>query len=521
MRFNRSISQSEERGNRALPASPRAGGRLFLLMTSSQWLFAGLTGLILALILFPFYRLISPELSVPLFILGITIVHLRYASHFIIPFPHMILAIVILQYILAVWLSCLYPPTDPLFMVGEYLPEYLKYAIWSVVASAIGLGLGMARLRPVARVSFRATPELLRSLDGLIITGIVGLVIAHFTNIRGLGFIFVLLSNLRYVGIYGRMLCKGRGWAWRMGLILMLEMVFAASDAMFHDLILWLFCTVALWIFVYTPSWRLVLGSMAVAFLMLLPLQQAKWQMRDYPNAITENSSAGQRILAKFDRTFTWFSYLVESIPITISGKLDKEFVGDMVSRYNQGWIISRVMQHVPNNEPYARGETVKNAIISALVPRLIFSDKAVTGGQLNMEKYADIKLAEGVSMNLGFAGEMYANFGCLGGVIGCGFYCLAFALLFRAICIRAFYSPLWWAIVPYIGLGMLKAEDDVVGSLNWLVKSCVVLIGVGFVFPAFRQSLFQKPRRMIFNSPSSESPLPESERRAGFKREA
>jgi hypothetical protein len=33
--------------------------------------------------------------------------------------------------------------------------------------------------------------------------------------------------------------------------------------------------------------------------------------------------------------------------------------------------------------------------------------------------------------MNLGFAGEMYANFGLWGGVLGCGVYSLVLGLFF------------------------------------------------------------------------------------------
>ena len=92
--------------------------------------------------------------------------------------------------------------------------------------------------------------------------------------------------------------------------------------------------------------------------------------------------------------------------------------------------------------------------------------------------------------MNLGYAGEMYANFGLVGGIIGCGIYALVFGLLFRWFCQRAFLHPFWWSLVPFIFFAALKAEDGISDTLNWTVKSCIVAAGVYFVFPGFRAAL-------------------------------
>ncbi|MCX6896409.1 MAG: hypothetical protein NTZ16_13110 [Verrucomicrobia bacterium] len=93
--------------------------------------------------------------------------------------------------------------------------------------------------------------------------------------------------------------------------------------------------------------------------------------------------------------------------------------------------------------------------------------------------------------MNLGYAGEMYANFGHVGGIIACGVYALVLALVFRWICARAFTAPLWWCVMPYVGFSALKAEDGVAEILNWTVKATVVMAAVCYAFPAFRRALF------------------------------
>jgi hypothetical protein len=92
--------------------------------------------------------------------------------------------------------------------------------------------------------------------------------------------------------------------------------------------------------------------------------------------------------------------------------------------------------------------------------------------------------------MNLGYAGEMYANFGYWGGIAGCFFYALLLGLAFRWAFKRAVLHPLWWAFVPYVGLIALKADDGIVDVWNWIAKAPIVCAAVYYTFPAIRAAL-------------------------------
>jgi len=481
--------------SKAICEAPVADGGIFLLLTPSQWQIAVIVGLVLALAPFLLYYDISAGIGVALFVLGVVIVHLRYASRFILPFPHIVLAISILQYVLGAWLSHFYPATLPLYDIGPFLPRYLGYATWVVIAGAIGWSLGIAKLRPPRRILLQPTLKLLFCLDLLILLGFAGMSVSSFVKQGNLAFVFILIGSLRYLGVFGRMLCGGSDWAWRLAIILLIEILFSTKYAMFHNLILWILWSVALWVFIYRPSWRVILTAIAAAFLILLPMNQAKWNLR--MNIFgDEHSSAVESKLSSFEKSGLWLSLLAQSVLATVSGHLEDEFISDTATRYNQGWIIARVMQHVPAEEPYAMGETLKDAFISAVVPRMFYSDKVITGGKMNMERYAGIYLNESTSMNLGYAGEMYANFGYWGGIFGCGIYALSFGLLFRAICIRAFVAPLWWAVMPYVGFAALKAEDDIVGVVNWTSKACFVMVAIIYLFPPIRSALFPRSQK-------------------------
>jgi hypothetical protein len=480
-------------GSRPGGASRLEGDRLFLLLTKRQWRGAIAAGTLTAMILWPYYGHISAWVGAALFIVGVTVVHLRYASRYVIPFPHIALLIAALQYVLAAWISDSYPSSNAMFNIGSRLPEYLPFGTLVLLACAAGWGVGFVGMRvPQRRTVVAARSEFLWALDGLLIFGLFNVLICRLIQGTSFSFLFVLLASLRYVGVLGRMVYHAPGWAWRLTLVMAAEIVASTNTGGFHELLLWVAWSGALWIYLHTPSWRTILVCGATALLLMPSLHAAKWALRDHLWGHTYGLNAKSN--SSLGRVSFWLSSLAGNFRDAAAGNLDADATGDMIVRYNQGWIVNCVMQHVPNREPYACGATLKDAFIACLLPRVIYSDKAITGGRLNMQKFAGIQLTEETSMNLGYAGEMYANFGYWGGIIGCGFYCLSLGLLFRAACIRAFASPMWWAIMPFIFFTGLKAEDDIVGVLNWSSKACLLLAGMCLAFPPLRQALFLKP---------------------------
>lgn len=481
----------------ALQPKPEIAGQssaatpVFLLLTANQWLLALAVGVGGALLLYRLYWPISPWVGVSLFLTGTVIVHMRYATRYILPLPHIALLIAALQYVFAAWMSVRYPPSNPVYDIGSRLPEYLMFASLILLAAAVAWVIALFSLQPPAAQSeIAVTPQLLQSLDFLLVLGFLGVFADRYVQGTSLSFVVLLVSNLRYIAVFGRMLCRVRGWGWRLALVIGMEILYASSSTMFHGLILWLSWSFALWLFVSKPSWRVVLAACIAGLLLLPALQRSKAQLREQLFGKDEQAVAQDVRISSVDKAELWVTLLGSSLMQTITGDLEEDFVSEMLVRYNQGWIVDRVMQHVPVMEPFARGGTLKNAVFAALVPRAYFPDKLVAGGKAQMLQYAGMDLGEQTSMNLGYAGEMYANFGYWGGIAGCAAYWLVLGLLFRMACNRAFISPMWWCIVPYVGFSALKAEDDIAGVLNWTGKACVVLFAVCLAFPAFRHAL-------------------------------
>jgi hypothetical protein len=464
----------------------------FLFLNPRHWSQALAISVLASSITAWFTAWISPWISVAVGIWVMTVLHMAWSERVVVSLPHIAILVGALQYVFGAWINFYWPPTNPTYDLGDRLPLYLSYAGPVLIAIALGWMLALVRLRPLMPPEETASPGVLLELDLLLAIGVLAMVAARLVHIASLSFVFLLLGNLRYVSAYGRMLLRGRGWTWRLALVLGAEVLFAAGSAMFHDLLLWSLWTFALLIYKFRPRPLRVLTVVVVGVFLLPALQESKWQLRQDRLFDHEMSEEHASNLAETPlmRAGAWLSYLGSSFIEAVTFNLDTDFVADIAVRYNQGWIINRIMVIVPDTEPYAEGATLKDAAIAAILPRFIAEEKVVAGGNKNMAQYARMELGESTAMNLGLAGEMYANFGYTGGIVACGVYAFLFGLLFRALCHRAFVRPLWWALVPFMFYAAVKAEDDVAFVLNWTVKGSIVLFVVMIIMPNFRRAL-------------------------------
>lgn len=447
------------------------------------------SGLLVAGLAWPKYGQVSIWIGVVLFLMAVTVAHLVFTYDVLAPFPHIAILITGLQYVLAAWLSFYYPADNPVYNIGERLPVYLAYAGWVVTAVCIGWAVSLWQLPRRTFPPVPASAALLAQLDMLLWFGIFCTLFSHFVQLGGLNFVLILCANLRYLGALGRMLVSGAGWRWRIGLVLMLEALLAVHGGMFHGLLLWSASVFAFYIYQRHPGRGFVLGCIAVGIMLLPPLEEAKFYIRGKEWSGDE-SQASLFSMATVENTGDWMQKLGSGLIKSAEGDWDPDFMSYIMVRYNQGWIINRVMETVPAAEPYAEGATLIADLKASVLPRIFFPGKLLAGGKANMERYANYTLSESTSMNLGYAGEMYANFGYWGGIAGCFVYALLLGLAFRWICRRAALNPLWWAFVPYVGLVGLKAEEGVGDVWNWLAKAAVVSAGIYYTFPAIRAAL-------------------------------
>lgn len=275
----------------------------------------------------------------------------------------------------------------------------------------------------------------------------------------GLSFAVHLLAQLGYVGaIYFLFSRSPYRWLFVCAALLPLFRI-SAQSAMFHDVIIWSGLVFCYWFGQRRHELLAKLGLLVVTALVVFTIQAIKHEYR---------AKVWQGEQASLVEQVVGFWSSSESVTRS-------EVLSNVIVRMNQGWIVSAVMARVPAEEPYAAGGTLADAVVAALVPRMLVEDKAMSGGKVNFRRFTGLSLEESTSMAISPLGEAYANFGREGGIALMFGYGLAFAG-FYAGCLRwtvRYPTFLFW--LPLIFYQAIKAETEFVTVLNFLTKGSLV----------------------------------------------
>lgn len=372
--------------------------------------------------------------------------------------------------------------------------EYGKYQMYVDEATYFEYALPATTLYVVVMLAIGASirqKELLSSLDksnfvriGFFLN-VLGL-LALFAGSRvggNLQFLLFLASQVRYVGaIYFLMSRHPLRFLLAAGSVSLL-LLDSVKVGMFHDMLLWLALLYCYWFAQQKWTFKVKLVSLGLTGILLFALQVVKQDYRAQLRRGESPSLAGMI-----------FSYL------SPNGRAwEDQKLSNVIVRLNQGWIISAVMDHVPEEEPFADGETLRNAVESALLPRVLAPEKKGAGGRENFQKYTGLLLEQGTSMGISPLGEAYANFGGVGGIFLMMGFGAFFGLLFKWSLLLVVKRPAFFFWLPLIFYQSIKAETEFVVVLNQLSKGLVVALSVYYFtelnFPArLRKPVVGKP---------------------------
>ena len=282
-----------------------------------------------------------------------------------------------------------------------------------------------------------------------------------------LGFVFFLLSMLKYIGVIYLIHSTQRfRWLVFFG-VLFFTAAASIGAGMFHDLILW---SMLLFTFL-AKEWKMSFPAKMIAavigILFAMTIQSVKLQYR-------METWGGQY---EGNKTLLFISMAANDWK-TGEVFLPKQDV-HMKVRLNQGWIISSVMYNVPAYVPYAQGSTIKDAIVNSAIPRIFYPDKPIAGGRENFRKFTGLTLDDNTSMGISIAGEGYANFGWIGGIVFMFLWGLFINWFWRSLERWSKFFPTLLVWSPILFLQVVKAETEFGVVLNHLIKSSVVVFGV------------------------------------------
>jgi hypothetical protein len=445
--------------------NPGAGRTRILELTNEEWavLFAG------ALVTVAGVAGIRADVTLwPAIGIGfstLVIGHLCLTARRFVAFPDLITAACCLQWIIAPWLAEAYPSRMLVYHMAIPATEYLKYSIPATVALWIGLHLPVARRLSRNWVMPEIEPlskPVRRVLDAAIL---IGFVFDYYNNLVPMQwrFLFYIVASFRFVGALGWMVTRTPGWKLRVIGVMVHLLAIQSTGGLFYLVIHW--GGYFLLVHAFMRSWRGMLAVSLVAGILGLALLQTvkpafRSSLADNPGPVEAVTRLG---------TMMW-ERAQEGDVMDPSADF-----GETLVRFNQGWIIARIMSHVPRNEPYAKGGTITDAAIFSIVPRFLVPSKLVGASRDIFRRFTDIDLPVSTRMGLGIIGEFYANFGILGGIFCTFIYGCLIGWVFLFFADRAQRNPLWWAVAPMILLPAVEPGFNLEDIANHMVKAGVI----------------------------------------------
>lgn len=392
------------------------------------------------------------------------------------------------QWVVTPWLTYLFDSQFGSHAMVVEPASYFLFAVPSSLAYVAGLylpALFSNRLPPAYDFRLANGPRRLSALcDGMIVVGtvvrVVGVPLAPF-SVR---FAVSMIGYLALVGALGLTIVRPKGWWIRVAFALAPVVLFNMRDTVFLESLLWgiLIVTFSAYRVRLRPGWLAAAGCAGVV--VLLAVNAGK---RDFRLDVVEGVEDPRDVATGIGSTVV--DYLT-----TPSALFSWENVSYSILRLNEGWITSRLLVWTPSMEPFARGETVVDALRSSLVPRIFDNTKVLAGGRQNMPRFTGLALTDATSMNLSIPGEMYANWGLTGAWLGSFAVGILLGWVFLQFALRARRSILWFAWAPYVLIGAMSPEMGLAEVLNSVSKSAVLMFAIVYMMPSWRHALW--PRR-------------------------
>lgn len=279
-----------------------------------------------------------------------------------------------------------------------------------------------------------------------------------------LKFFFHLLSAFKYLGVFILIIGDGLKKKWAIILVFGFLILSAFTFGMFHDLLIWLIFLFSILLLKFPISNSLKLFSMFIFILFVIFIQFIK---SDFRYSLSQGKVANIENINEVYRSSSKEN----------GGFLVNENLLKNVTRINQGFILTNIMDNVPRNVPYADGEEMKKIFFSAISPRFLFEDKINAGDQTLFQKYSGMQLNKSTSMGLGSMGDAYINFGLAGGALFMFFYGLLFNLGLIYLNNLSKKIPFVLVFVPLIFFYPIRPDCELQTILGHFFKAMFLVI--------------------------------------------
>lgn len=354
--------------------------------------------------------------------------------------------------------------------MGVSADVYYGYMFPAVLALIAGIKIVDLSRQSYSEKFVAAVTESRRYLTGKGNIGIVMIIIGFVAGIMqvfvpgDLQYVAYLMGKLLYVGVLYTYLSDAKNKKWYLigGLVAVLAS--SLAQGMFGELIYLSALSVILILLGKRVTNTLKYSLTTIGIVFILILQSIKSDYRDVAWLGKTQQSNTEAFFSLFadrlanpDRFFNWTTMF------------------PTVNRFNQGMIVGKVMAYIPQRAAFADGETIFTALAASFVPRLLWPDKPISGGQYNMERFTGY-IIKGYSMNISPMGEAYGNYGVQGGIIFMFFYGLFFSVVILLLLRMIKTKPTLILWFPVLFLNSIQIETDILMCVNSVIKNLIFI---------------------------------------------
>lgn len=287
---------------------------------------------------------------------------------------------------------------------------------------------------------------------------------------------FDYLTYLKYVGL-GILVLNYIKYKDKKALIyiliaLPLIILSVLKSLMFGDLVF----SFALLFIVIVPFLKVsLIKRFTIVFLLgtlVIGIQLIKGPARAY---MRKNENASVQVLVQ---------HLRASDVISKENLLSEGFLSYSIARFNQGAVVSWVMNRVPKKIPYENGNTIASALVGSFIPRIVWPSKPIMGAEM-YKKYTGLP-ALGASFGISQLGEAYVNFGVKGGIVCMFILGLIFNLILNLSLKKSNVNHVFYWLIPLIFLHGLSAETDLTRTYGFMIRFLIVMAVFNWILKKF-----------------------------------
>jgi len=344
--------------------------------------------------------------------------------------------------------------------------DYFAFAFPAVLLFILGLNFLSSKLpgeKPdieALKIYVKENPTMPYTLIG--IGFVASLISIYFSS--DLAFVFLVISGLKYVGIF--LIILGKKGIKPLPLVIVYGSIISSSIAqgMFFDLLTWLIFLGSIYAISFNPNKYLKIIFIVLFTFLAIVIQQLKG---DYREATWKQGEEGN----------------VDTLKKSLKKKSEKQGIFSAKSlgasnlRINQGYIITNIMVTIPDKVPYENGSEMQLILVSSILPRIIAPNKLNSGDRSIFMKYSGIPVAVGTSMALSSLGDAYINFGIIGGAIFMFFYGMLFSFFLKIFNKKSKEFPIAILMSTVAFYYPIRPDCELQTILGHLFKATIILL--------------------------------------------